>query len=275
LMDRKQSPTQEEQLQVYKKIVESLAPHRAVIRTFDIGGDKQIEYLKLPQEENPFLGNRGIRFCLKEQEFFKTQIKALLCASEYGKLGIMIPMVSRIEELLQFKELVKICEEELRSQGVSLKTKPEIGIMIEVPSAAMIADQFAEHVDFLSIGTNDLVQYLCAADRMNSTVADLHDSYHPALLRLLKYISEKVSKKLENKKLWLGMCGELAAQEDYIPLLVALGFTELSVSPGALLRARRRILSINKSDSLALLEKASMATSSHELKHLLNLNNRS
>ncbi len=268
LMDRKQSPSEEEQFQIYRKVVESLLPHRAVIRTFDIGGDKQVDYLKLPKEENPFLGLRGIRFCLKEKEFFKSQIRALLRAAQFGRLGIMIPMVSRIEELLEFKELVAECSLELKAAGVDLKKSPEIGIMIEVPSVALIADQLATHLDFMSVGTNDLVQYFCAADRMNSAVAELHDSYHPGLLRLLKIISESI----RGKNIWIGMCGELAAQQDYIPLLIALGFSELSVSPGALLRTRRTILSLKRVETLTLLERALKAASSQELKDILNKN---
>ncbi|MEZ4815796.1 MAG: phosphoenolpyruvate--protein phosphotransferase [Bdellovibrionota bacterium] len=268
LMDRRQSPSEDEQFQIYKKVVESLKPHRTVIRTFDIGGDKQVEYLKLPKEENPFLGCRGIRFCLKEKEFFKVQLRALLRAAQFGHLGIMIPMLSRIEELLEFKELLRSCSDELKGRGEVLSATPEIGIMIEVPSAALIADQLAEHLDFMSVGTNDLVQYFCAADRMNSAVADLHDSYHPGLIRLLKHISESV----KGKNVWLGMCGELAAQEDYIPLLIALGFTELSVSPGALLRTRRAILSNSKKASAAFLDGALSAKSSTELKSILSKN---
>jgi phosphotransferase system enzyme I (PtsI) len=271
LMDRRQCPSEEEQFQIYRKVVESLMPHRAVIRTFDIGGDKQVSYLNMPKEDNPFLGLRGIRFCLKEKEFFKVQLRALLRAAGHGRLGIMIPMVSRIEELLEFKELLRGCEKELIAKGMQQKNKAEVGIMIEVPSVALIADQIAGEVDFLSVGTNDLVQYFCATDRMNSAVADLHDTYHPGLVRLLKLVSDKVSDRLQSKKLWLGMCGELAAQEDYIPLLVALGFTELSVSPGALLRTRRRILSLKKSDCVRLLDKALSATSSEQLKGFLTL----
>lgn len=270
LMDRKQSPSEDEQFQIYKKVVESLNPHRAVIRTFDIGGDKQVEYLKLPKEENPFLGLRGIRFCLSEKDFFKTQLRALIRSAQYGHLGIMIPMVSRIEELLEFKALMKECTDELKARGEKLEKRPELGIMIEVPSVALIADQLVEHLDFMSVGTNDLVQYFCAADRMNSAVADLHDSYHPGVLRLLKFVSESVKSDLDNKSLWLGMCGELAAQEDYIPLLIALGFTELSVSPGAVLRTRRAILSQSKLESLEMLKGALRASSSQELKHILN-----
>jgi len=270
LMDRKQSPSEDEQFQIYKKVVESLNPHRSVIRTFDIGGDKQVDYLKLPKEENPFLGLRGIRFCLKEKDFFKTQLRALIRSAQFGRLGIMIPMVSRVEELLEFKALMKECTQELKARGESVSVEPELGIMIEVPSVALIADQLAEHLDFMSVGTNDLVQYFCAADRMNSAVADLHDSYHPGLVRLLKVISDSVQEQIKSKKLWLGMCGELAAQEDYIPLLIALGFSELSVSPGALLRTRRAILSKDSTVAREILQRALKASSSQELKALLN-----
>ena len=180
----------------------------------------------------------------------------------------MIPMLTQIDELIEFKELLNKELESLKASGIKINKMPEIGIMIEVPSAAMIVDQLAPHLDFISVGTNDLVQYLCAADRMNSSVADLHDSYHPAVLRVLQLISNQVKKSA--KPIWMGMCGEMAAQKDYLPLLLALGFKELSVSPGAVLRTRKRILSIDMKECSLILEKALTANSSNEMKKILS-----
>lgn len=266
LMDRSAAPSEEEQYQVYRKVIESVFPHKAIIRTFDIGGDKQVSYLNLPKEENPFLGLRGIRYCLKNIELFRTQIRALLRAAQHGNLGIMIPMVTKVEEVLEFKNLLKKFQIELLNEGKKLEKTPETGIMIEVPSVAMIVDQLASHLDFFSIGTNDLVQYLCAADRMNSNVADLHDAYHPAVLRTLKLISDGV----KGTPCWLGMCGEMAAKYDYQPLLLALGFKELSVSPGAVLRTRKQILSLDMESCHKILQKALLADSSESLKAALS-----
>lgn len=266
LMDRSSAPSEEEQYQVYRKVIESVSPHKAIIRTFDIGGDKQVDYLNLPKEENPFLGLRGIRYCLKNIELFRTQIRALLRAAQHGNLGIMIPMVTKVEEVLEFKNLLQKFHSELTQEGKKLEKSPETGIMIEVPSVAMIIDQLATHLDFFSIGTNDLVQYLCAADRMNSNVADLHDAYHPAVLRTLKLISDGV----KNTSCWLGMCGEMAAKYDYQPLLLALGFKELSVSPGAVLRTRKQILSLDMDSCHKVLQKALLADSSESLKAVLS-----
>jgi phosphotransferase system enzyme I (PtsI) len=266
LMDRNSAPSEEEQYQVYRKVIESVSPHKAIIRTFDIGGDKQVNYLNLPKEENPFLGLRGIRYCLKNIDLFRTQIRALLRAAQHGNLGIMIPMVTKVEEVLEFKNLLQKFQAELTQEGKKLEKTPETGIMIEVPSVAMIIDQLANHLDFFSIGTNDLVQYLCAADRMNSNVADLHDAYHPAVLRTLKLISDGV----KNTSCWLGMCGEMAAKYDYQPLLLALGFKELSVSPGAVLRTRKQILSLDMDSCHKVLQKALLADSSESLKAVLS-----
>ncbi|MEI7440433.1 MAG: phosphoenolpyruvate--protein phosphotransferase [bacterium] len=265
LMDRSAAPSEEEQYQVYRKVIESVFPHKAIIRTFDIGGDKQVNYLNLPKEENPFLGLRGIRYCLKNIPLFRTQIRALLRAAQHGNLGIMIPMVTKVEEVLEFKNLLKKFKIELLDEGKKLEKTPETGIMIEVPSVAMIVDQLASHLDFFSIGTNDLIQYLCAADRMNSNVADLHDAYHPAVLRTLKLISDGV----KNTSCWLGICGEMAAKHDYQPLLLALGFKELSVSPGAVLRTRKQILSLDMESCRKTLQKALLADSSESLKAAL------
>jgi phosphotransferase system enzyme I (PtsI) len=267
LLDRKFMPSENEQFEIYKTLVSSLSPHKAVIRIFDIGGDKQLCYLNLPKEQNPFLGLRGLRLCLSQPDvLLKPQLRALLRAAQFGKLSIMAPMVTTLDEVLQFKKALKDCEQELLNEGL-LKTQAlyETGIMVEVPAIALVLKDIAAHLDFISVGTNDLIQYLCATDRMNSTVSHLHDAYHPAVLRFLNLISTE----LKNTKIWMGLCGELAAQNDYVPLLMALGFKELSVSPGSLLKTRARVCKTSVQESTMLLERALKAQSSGELKALL------
>lgn len=267
LLDRKSMPSENEQFEIYKTLVSSLSPHKAVIRIFDIGGDKQLSYLNLPKEENPFLGLRGLRLCLSQPDvLLKPQLRALLRAAQFGKLSIMAPMVTTLDEVLQFKKALKDCEQELLKEGlVKSQVHYETGIMVEVPAIALVLKDIAPHLDFISVGTNDLIQYLCATDRMNSTVSHLHDAYHPAVLRFLNLISSE----LKNTKVWMGLCGELAAQNDYVPLLMALGFKELSVSPGSLLKTRAQVCKTSVQESTKLLELALKAQSSGELKQLL------
>lgn len=267
LLDRKSMPTENEQFEIYKTLVSSLSPHKAVIRIFDIGGDKQLSYLNLPKEENPFLGLRGLRLNLSQPDvLLKPQLRALLRSAQFGKLAIMAPMVTTLEEVLQFKNALKSCEIDLRNEGlIKGDIKYETGIMVEVPAIALILKDLSSHLDFISVGTNDLIQYLCATDRMNSAVSHLHDAYHPAVLRFLNLISFE----LKNTNVWMGLCGELAAQNDYVPLLMALGFKELSVSPGSLLKTRAQVCKTSVSHSLKLLQKALQAQSSNELKQLL------
>ncbi len=266
LLDRQSMPLEHEQHEIYKTLLQNLKPHKVIIRLFDIGGDKQLPFLNLPKEENPFLGLRGLRLCLKNLDLMKPQLRALLRASQFGSLGIMAPMVTTREEVIQFRELLKICEEELLNEKL-ISTRPiyEVGIMVEVPAIAFILKDLIPLLDFISVGTNDLIQYLCATDRMNSEVAHLHDAYHPAVLRFLKLIAHETA----NSKVWMGLCGELAGQSDYVPLLMALGFKELSVSPGSLLKTRARICQTSVKASRALLEQALKAQSSIELKDLL------
>ena len=267
LLDQKFMPTESEQFEIYKTLVSSLSPHKAVIRIFDIGGDKQLSYLNLPKEENPFLGLRGLRLLLHQPDvLLKPQLRALLRAAQFGRLAIMAPMVTTLDEVFQFKKALKDCEQELLNEGLwKSGTQYETGIMVEVPAIALVLKDIAPHLDFISVGTNDLIQYLCATDRMNSTVSHLHDAYHPAVLRFLNLISTE----LKNTKVWMGLCGELAAQNDYVPLLMALGFKELSVSPGSLLKTRAQVCKTSVKDSLMLLQHALKAQSSSELKQLL------
>ena len=207
-MGRSEAPNEQEQFEIYKKVLSKLSPRPVVVRTLDVGGDKQIPYLNLEQEENPFLGVRAIRLCLTKKELFKTQIRALLRAGVYGNLKVMLPMISSLEELLSAKEIFSECEQELEKKGVKYTKDYEFGIMIEIPSAAIISDVMDNHDDFMSIGTNDLIQYTCAVDRMNQNLVPLYTPFNPAVLRLI----QMVIKNGQEKGCWVGMCGEAASQ---------------------------------------------------------------
>ena len=241
-MDRCNLPSEEEQLTAYKKVAEKLKGKPVVIRTLDIGGDKKLEYLPLPKEENPFLGYRAIRLCLDRTDIFKTQLRAILRASAYGKIQVMFPMISSLEEFFKSKELLKLCMEELKTEGQSFDENIETGIMIEIPSAAIMADEFAKHVDFFSIGTNDLIQYTLAADRMNESIAYLYNPMHPAVLRLIKMTIDAAHK--EGK--WCGMCGEMAGDENAIPTLLEYGLDEFSMSASSILSAKQIVIEYDK-----------------------------
>jgi phosphotransferase system enzyme I (PtsI) len=231
-MNRTSLPSEEEQFHAYKEVLESLSPRPVTIRTMDIGGDKQLDYLDIPEELNPFLGFRAIRICLEDLKMFKAQLRALVRASEYGHLRIMFPMVSCLEELLEIKRIYQSVYDELDSTS-----KIEIGIMIEVPTAAMTANDLADEVDFFSIGTNDLIQYSTAVDRMNAKIADLYSPYHPGVLRMINHvISEGTKAGIE-----VGMCGNVAGMKDFIPLLLDMGLREFSMSPDMILKAKQVI----------------------------------
>jgi phosphotransferase system enzyme I (PtsI) len=237
-MDRSSLPSEEEQFTAYKKVAEKLRGKPVVIRTLDIGGDKKLEYLPLPKEENPFLGYRAIRLCLDRTDIFKTQLRAVLRASAYGKIQIMFPMISSIEEFFKARELLKLCMEELKAEGKAFNENIETGIMIEIPSAAIMADEFAKHVDFFSIGTNDLIQYTLAADRMNENIAYLYNPMHPAVLRLIKMTIDAAHKAGK----WCGMCGEMAGDENAIPVLLEYGLDEFSMSASSILSAKQIVI---------------------------------
>ncbi len=226
-MDRDSFPTEEIQYEAYKAVLEGMDGKPIVIRTLDIGGDKELSYLSMEPEMNPFLGYRAIRLCLDRKDIFKTQLRALYRASVHGRLRIMFPMISSLEELLQAKEVVKEVLAELDSEGVAYAKDVEIGMMIEVPSAAVISDVLAKHVDFFSIGTNDLIQYTCAVDRMNQKISYLYNQFNPAVLRLIKTVIDNAHK--EGK--WAGMCGESAGDQKMIPILLGMGLDEFSMSP--------------------------------------------
>ncbi len=240
-MDRSNFPNEEEQFVAYKSVLEGMNGRPVVIRTLDIGGDKELDYLKLPKEMNPFLGYRAIRLCLDRVDIFKTQLRALLRASIYGKLRIMFPMISSLEELLKAKHILEECRQELINEGIEIDNSIEIGMMIEVPSAALISDILAKHVDFFSIGTNDLIQYTTAVDRMNEKIHDLYNMFNPAVLRLIKLVIDNAHK--EGK--WVGMCGEAAGDEKMIPILLGFGLDEFSMSAISILKARKQINSLS------------------------------
>lgn len=243
-MDRDSFPTEEIQYEAYKAVLEGMDGKPIVIRTLDIGGDKELSYLSMEPEMNPFLGYRAIRLCLDRKDIFKTQLRALYRASIHGRLRIMFPMISSLEELLQAKEVVKEVLAELDSEGVAYAKDVEIGMMIEVPSAAVISDVLAKHVDFFSIGTNDLIQYTCAVDRMNQKISYLYNQFNPAVLRLIKTVIDNAHK--EGK--WAGMCGESAGDQKMIPILLGMGLDEFSMSPISILPARKLITSVKESD---------------------------
>lgn len=241
-MGRSQLPTEEEQYESYRTVLEKMGEKPVVVRTLDIGGDKELPYLNLPKEMNPFLGFRAIRLCLEEKEMFRTQLRALLRASVHGNLKIMFPMVATIEEFVEAKEMLMTEKKALIEQGISVADAIEVGIMVEIPSVAIIADQFAELVDFFSIGTNDLIQYTMAADRMNERVSYLYQPYHPAILRLIDHVIQAAHQKGK----WVGMCGEMAGDPVAIPILLGLGLDEFSMSATSILPARSQIKKLSK-----------------------------
>ncbi|MGG4458246.1 phosphoenolpyruvate--protein phosphotransferase [Brevibacillus porteri] len=244
-MGRNDFPTEEEQYVAYKHVLEHMGDRPVVIRTLDIGGDKHLSYLALPEEMNPFLGHRAIRLCLDNQELFRTQLRALLRASVHGNLKIMFPMIATLEEFRQAKAILEEEKKSLVNRGIVVSDQYEVGIMIEIPAAALMADQFAREVDFFSIGTNDLIQYTMAADRMNEKVAYLYQPYHPAVLRLLHNVIK--AGHAQNK--WVGMCGEMAGDPIAIPILLGLGLDEFSMSAGSILPARQQLSRLRVEDA--------------------------
>ncbi|MCY9024889.1 phosphoenolpyruvate--protein phosphotransferase [Priestia megaterium] len=243
-MGREELPTEEEQFTSYKTVLERMEGKPVVVRTLDIGGDKELPYLNLPKEMNPFLGFRAIRLCLEMQDMFRTQLRALLRASVYGNLKIMFPMIATVDEFRQAKAILLEEKAKLQQEGVQVSEDIEVGMMVEIPSSAVIADLFAKEVDFFSIGTNDLIQYTLAADRMNERVSYLYQPYNPAILRLVNMVIKAAHK--EGK--WVGMCGEMAGDEIAIPILLGLGLDEFSMSATSILKARSQIRQLSKAD---------------------------
>ncbi|MCT8137158.1 phosphoenolpyruvate--protein phosphotransferase [Anaerobacillus sp. CMMVII] len=264
-MGRDKLPTEEEQFEAYKTVVEKMAGKPVVIRTLDIGGDKELPYLDLPKEMNPFLGYRAIRLCLDEKEIFRTQLRALLRASAFGNLKVMFPMIATLEELRQAKQMLAEEKEKLKEAGVAVSEAMEVGIMVEIPSTAVNADLFAKEVDFFSIGTNDLIQYTMAADRMNEQVSYLYQPYNPAILRLVNM----VIKAAHQEGKWAGMCGEMAGDEVAIPLLLGLGLDEFSMSATSILPARSQIKKLSKEELSSLVAEALSLGTSDEVENLV------
>ncbi|RAK23157.1 phosphotransferase system enzyme I (PtsI) [Anoxybacillus vitaminiphilus] len=244
-MGRDQLPTEEEQFEAYKTVLERMDGKPVVVRTLDIGGDKELPYLDLPKEMNPFLGFRAIRLCLEMQDMFRTQLRALLRASVYGNLKIMFPMIATLDEFRQAKAILLEEKAKLQAEGVQVSDNIEVGMMVEIPAAAILADQFAKEVDFFSIGTNDLIQYTMAADRMNERISYLYQPYNPAILRLISSVIDAAHK--EGK--WAGMCGEMAGDAIAIPILLGLGLDEFSMSATSILRARSQMKKLSKEEA--------------------------
>lgn len=234
-------PTEEQQFAAYKTVVQNMAGRKVVIRTLDVGADKQVDYFKLPKEENPAMGYRAIRICLTRPEIFKTQLRALYRASAFGRVAIMFPMITAVDEVLQIKEIAGQVRRELTHEGIAFSSDIELGIMIETPAAALISDLLAREVDFFSIGTNDLTQYTLAVDRQNQQLDPFYDPHHPAVLRMI----QQVAKNAHDNGIWVGICGELGADLSLIETFLSYGIDELSVSPGLILPLRDKIRSID------------------------------
>lgn len=265
-MNATELPDEESQFDIYKAALEEMEGKSVIVRTMDVGGDKALPYLNLPKELNPFLGYRAIRMSIEEDDVFRTQLRALLRASAYGKLGIMFPMIATLEELKQAKAILAAEKALLLSKGIDVSEDIEIGIMIETPAAALLADHLAKEVDFFSIGTNDLIQYTMAADRLNERVSYLYQPYHPAILRLVKQVIDAGHK--EGK--WVGMCGEMAGDPIAVPLLVGMGLDEYSMSATSILKTRAQL---KKLDSKKMKEIAHRAlydcATNHEVRELV------
>ena len=253
-MDSPDFPTEEDQYKAYKAVLEGMAGKPVVVRTMDIGGDKELPYLKLPHEMNPFLGYRALRISLSElgDDMFRTQLRALLRASAHGNLRIMFPMVATLKEFRTAKKMYEEERQKLIDEGVEISNEIQVGIMIEIPAAAVLADKFAKEVDFFSIGTNDLIQYTMAADRMNEQVSYLYQPYNPSILRLIKNVID--SAHAEGK--WAGMCGEMAGDQTAVPLLVGMGLDEFSMSATSVLKTRSLMKRLSTTDMQELAKRA-------------------
>jgi phosphotransferase system enzyme I (PtsI) len=264
-VNRDTSPTEEEQFKAYKTIVEKMGENTVIIRTLDIGGDKPLPYLRMPREMNPFLGWRGIRISLDEAEFFKTQLRAILRASAYGKIDVMFPMIIDVEEIRMVKVILREIMEDLRLNNIPFNERMEVGIMIETPSAAIMADLLAKEVDFFSIGTNDLTQYTLAVDRTNSKVAKLYNQLSPAILRLIKMTVNAAHS--EGK--WVGICGELAGNPLAVPILVGLDINELSMAPNFIPKIKNIIRLLNYNEARKIANEVLSLSTAKEVEELI------
>ena len=261
-------PSEDVQFEAYKSVLESMNGKRVVVRTLDIGGDKKLDYFTFPQEMNPFLGYRAIRLCLDKKDIFKTQIRALLKASVYGNLCIMFPMIATVNEFKEAKQFVLDTKEELIKEGVKVSDSIEIGMMVEIPAAAALADEFSKYADFFSIGTNDLIQYSMAADRMSEKVSYLYQPLNPSILRLVKMAIDGAHK---NGK-WCGMCGEMAGDILAAPVLLGLGLDEFSMSASSILKTRKMIRNLSYTDMQELSKKAIELDTAEDVAELIKAN---
>lgn len=264
-MDSENMPTEEEQFNAYKEVAEKMEGRPVIIRTLDIGGDKNLKYLQLEKEANPFLGYRAIRLCLDKTSIFKTQLKAILRASAFGNLSIMFPMISSIEELREAKKILEECKTELEQKDIPYKKNIKVGIMIEIPSAALIASGLAKECDFFSIGTNDLIQYTVAVERGNEKISKLYTKFHPAVIKLIKSAIDGA----HDAGIFCGMCGEAAGDELYIPLLIGLGLDEFSMNSNSILKARKKISELEKFDCKELADEILKMTSAEDVENRL------
>lgn len=264
-MDATELPSEEEQFQAYRKVATALKGAPVIIRTLDVGGDKEIPYLHMEKEENPFMGYRAVRYCLDNADQYKVQLRALLRASAFGDIKIMIPLVTCVEEVRAVKELVEVCKAELDQEGFKFNPDTEVGVMMETPAASLIADKLAEEADFFSIGTNDLIGYTMCADRGNDRISNLYNVYYPAVLRSIKNIIECGVKA----GIMVGMCGEAAADPLLEPLLISFGLEEFSMSAPSILRARKTISQWSKQECDELAERALSLSTSAEVRALL------
>ena len=264
-MNSENFPTENEQFEAYKKVVLKLKNKEVIIRTLDIGGDKDLKYMKLSKEDNPFLGYRAIRICLDDINLFKVQLRAILKASAFGNVAIMIPMISSLEELRKTKEIINEVKEELRKKKIKFDENIKIGIMIEIPAAALIADELAKECDFFSIGTNDLIQYTVAVERENKKIANLYTHFHPAVIRLIKKAIEGAHKN----HILCGMCGEAAGDVTFIPLLIGLGLDEFSMNANKVLNVRKLIRKLDFKECQKLADEVLKLATSEEVEKLL------
>lgn len=258
-------PTEDEQFEAYKEVLTNMEGRKVVVRTLDIGGDKKLSYFQFPEEMNPFLGYRAIRLCLDRTDIFRTQLRALIRASVYGKLCIMFPMIATIKEFRDAKAIFNEEKEKLIAEGVKVSDTIEVGMMVEIPAAAVNADNFAKEADFFSIGTNDLIQYTMAADRMSEHVSYLYQPYNPSILRLVKATIDGAHK--EGK--WAGMCGEMAGEPYAVPLLLGFGLDEFSMSATSILKARKMVTSLSKAECEKLAEEAIQLATAEEVLELV------
>lgn len=265
-MNSEQFPTEEEQFRAYKNVAQKFKEKKVIIRTLDIGGDKDLKYMKLPKEENPFLGYRAIRICLDNTKLFKTQLRAILRASAYGNLSIMLPMISSLEELKKAKGIIEEVKKDLVNEHIEFRENIKVGIMIEIPSAALMAEELAKYCDFFSIGTNDLIQYTVAVERGNEKIANLYTKYHPAVIKLIKSAIDGAHKN----NITCGMCGEAASDPLFIPLLIGLGLDEFSMNASKVLRARKTIMNLNYEDCKKLADEVLKLVSSDEITKRIN-----